>query len=236
MLLAVSKSSDKGVPKKRGALRKKFAADFQEKSINIGGAMPTDAVTLKIQGKHFYDLTMQHMRITAETFHDSPSFEIQNSMFLFVEGLSVANAYNIRAKLDEELQRQYGVSLSSLTQFHAMFTDGAAVMARVAGSSVSPNIAQIDHKWMRCGVHILNNLMKDVIADCSGHPVLGVLAQDFKSMKRIMEDSKRGGWNSFLPNGYRLIKEVNTRVCTHFFVAERFFEGSGQSFFSDKRQ
>ncbi len=99
---------------------------------------------------------MQHIRIIpAHKFHDSPSFEIQNSRLLFAKGPVFANAYNIRAKLDEELQRQYGFSLSSLTQLHTMVTDGAAVMARVAGSPVSPNIAQMDQNWMRCGVHML---------------------------------------------------------------------------------
>lgn len=77
-------------------------------------------------------------------FNDTPSFEIQNSTLLLAEVPPSSNAYIIRAKRDLELQRQYEFSSSSLTQFHAITTDGAAVMVRVAGSSASQNISKLD--------------------------------------------------------------------------------------------
>ena len=34
------------------------------------------------------------------------------------------------------------------------------------------------------------------------------IADDFKLMKKVVEDSKRSGWNARLPSGYNLIQEV----------------------------
>ena len=44
----------------------------------------------------------------------------------------------------------------------------------------------------------------------------------FWGMKKIVEDSKRAGWNYCLPIGYRLVQKVETRFRTHFLVVQRF--------------
>ena len=74
-----------------------------------------------------------------------------------------------------------------------LVTDSAAVMARVAGSLVSRQIAAPDHRWMRCFVYVLNNCMKATIEACKLDSIMDKIVTDFKSMKRIVEDSKRQG-------------------------------------------
>ena len=48
-----------------------------------------------------------------------------------------------------------------------MVTDGAAVVARVTNSSVSPDLHVPDETWMRCMAHLLNNAMNKAMTSCS---------------------------------------------------------------------
>ena len=49
-----------------------------------------------------------------------------------------------------------------------------------------------------------------------------------KSVKRIVEDSKRYGWKKDLPFGYKLSLYVHTRFSTLFLVTERFLKSSSK--------
>jgi len=151
---------------------------------------------------------------------------MKTSTILFEEGPTVGNAANIRSLLGAKLQQHYSTSFESFQKNFTIVTDGAAVMACVAGSSVSRNIAPLDQKWMRCFVHVLHNTMKAVMENCKTDPILVKTAEDFKAMKKIVENSKRYGWNSSLPTGYHLIQEVETRFGTHFLVAQRFLKSA----------
>ena len=53
-----------------------------------------------------------------------------------------------------------------------------------------------------------------------------MVVRDLRSMKRIIEDANRVGWNYLLPNGCRLIQESETRFGTHYQVAERFLKAA----------
>jgi len=130
--------------------------------------------------------------------------------------------------LDSNLQRDYGIDFATMHKTFILVTDGAAVMAKMAGSSVSESIAIPDEKWMRCYVHVLHNAMKAVMAECTGDETLEKISEDFKSMKKIVENSKKAGWNCNLPVGFHLIQEVETRFGTHFVVAERFLKSRGK--------
>ncbi len=79
---------------------------------------------------------------------------------LLLESPSVSSAANLRTAIDDSLRAHNGVSISELQKSFTIVTDGAAVIAKVAGSSVSRTRSSTDHKWMRCMVHVLNNVVK----------------------------------------------------------------------------
>ena len=70
--------------------------------------------------------------------------------------------------------------------------------------------------------------MKSVFSVCAYDSSMQKIEFDFKSIKRIVEDSKRHGWNKDLPVGYRLIPDVDTRLGTLFLVTERFMKSSSK--------
>lgn len=68
--------------------------------------------------------------------------------------------------------------------------------------------------------------MKAAMEACVNHSSLSKVSEDFKSVKRIVEDSKRHGWNTSLPEGYHLIQDVETKFGTSYSVAVRFLKAA----------
>ena len=97
-------------------------------------------------------------------------------------------------------------------------------MTMMADSSVNTRVAQRDDGWMRCFVHILNNCMKFAFRKCNGGPLLRDIVNEFKSLKRILEDRKRYSCNFILPNGFHLIQDVEIRFGKNYLVPERFLK------------
>ena len=64
---------------------------------------------------------------------------------------------------------------------------------------------------------------------CTHDPILGKVRDDFKFVKKIVEDSNRQGWSSRLPSGFHLIQDVETRFGTHFSVAGRFLKAADKT-------
>ena len=56
--------------------------------------------------------------------------------------------------------------------------------------------------------------------------ILQVVLLDFRSMKKIIDDANRAGWNHLLPEVYRFLQESETRFGTHYQVAERFLKAA----------
>ncbi len=50
------------------------------------------------------------------------------------------------------------------------------------------------------------------------------ILEDFKNVKRTMEDSKRYGLNSYFQHGFRLLQDVETRFSAVYLVLERFLK------------
>ena len=120
-----------------------------------------------MQNKHFYDLTLHYVKDNGcKVLSAGPQFEIINDTILLSEGPVTPNAINLRNMLQRDLLSHYGLSLDEVTKKFTMVTDGAAVMARMAGSSISRVIAPLDDKWRRCTVHMLINLKKDSLKAC----------------------------------------------------------------------
>lgn len=82
-------------------LRKMFAARMERELKRIGGAITIDGLSLKLQGRHYYDFTLHYISIQKpKTVVDAPKFGIETSTILFLEGPNVASAENIRSMLN----------------------------------------------------------------------------------------------------------------------------------------
>ena len=139
---------------------------------------------------------------------------------------AVASACNIRKALNDVLQQKFNTLLNTFLKRFTIVTDGAAVMARVANASVSREIQASDENCMRCMAHFLNNSMKTVMSQCKKVATPSVVAEDFRAMKKIIEDAHRAGWNHLLPNGYKLKLEYETKFGTYYQVTERFLKSA----------
>ena len=194
-----------------------------------GGAVSIDDVTLKVQDRHFLDITLHHIHIRkGKTVLERPRFSIISSTALFVEGPDVGSGSSKHGIFDENLRWLYGVDFTSIQKQFTFVTDGEASMARMANSSVSSRTCPRDEKWMRCYVNVIQNCMKSVFYQCGDDACLRKIGRCFKSVKRILEDSKRYGWNEDLSFGYKLIQNVYTRFGTSFLVKERFLKSSSK--------
>ena len=210
-----------------GEWRKSFKAYLKNELLGSGGAVSIDGVTLKMQGRHFLDFNSHHEYMKkGKSILEQPNFSIISNSVLFAEAPDVSSGCNKRAIFDENLRSLYGVDFNSIQRQLTIVTDGEASMARMTNSSVSSRVCPRDERWMRCYVHVLRNCMKTVFSLCTEDPSLQKIGLDFKSVKRIVEDSKRYGWNKDLPIGYRLIQDVDTRFGTLFLVTERFLKSS----------
>ena len=208
------------------SLRENFKRKMVAGCIANGGAVSVDGVHLKANGKHYYDFTVHIMKIADKKGAQHTEFEVENKSLLLVEGPEVATATNIREQIEMGLLQKYQTSLDHFLRNFTMVNDRAAVMAKVAHASVSAELHAPDESWLGCMVHFLNNVMKHTIAGCGRDSILQVVSSDFKSMKRIVEDANRGGWNQYLPDGHTLVQDVETRFGTHFRVAQRFLKSS----------
>ncbi len=86
---------------------------------------------------------------------------------LLVEGPDVTNARNIRSVLNEGLKHRYNKDLDEFPPSFTFVTDGASVMANVAGSSVSHRLASESQNWMPCMAHQFDTAMKTTMSRIS---------------------------------------------------------------------
>ena len=117
-----------------------------------------------------------------------------------------------------------------------MVTDNASIMAWVAGASVSTQIAPLNMKWMGCIVHQINTALKSCISALGTDDGLYKIFEDLQAVKKIVRIFKQANWNALLPEGYKLILEVETRFGTTFQVVQRFLKSSShvEEIFSSK--
>ena len=85
-----------------------------------------------------------------------------------------------------------------------MVTGSAAVIARVAHTSVSRETYAPDETCMICTAHLLNNSIKTVMSRCKGIVTLSVVSDNCLEMKKIIEDAILTVWYYLLPSGYKL--------------------------------
>ena len=195
--------------------RDAFKEYLKKELISTGGAVTIDGVTLKVQGRQFLDFTLHHFHMEkTKTLLELPRFSIKDSTILFIEGPDVSSGANKRELLDKNLRLTYGVDFDSIQKEFSIVTDGETSMARMANSSVISRVCPAKETLIRCYVHVLQNCMKTVFSQCADDSTLQKIDVDLKHVKRIVEDSKRSGWNKDLPHGYRLIQDVDNRFGT----------------------
>ena len=197
-------------------LRSNFTSEVQNGLLQYGGAAIIDGIHLKVQGKRYFDSTLHFMDIQEKGRFSKVEFKIRNVTLLLTEAPDQPSAKSIRQCVNAALVPKYGTTMDFFTKWFTMVTDSAAVMAKVAGASVSRDLHCPDETWMSCLAHMLNNTMKFVIANRWTNEVLGIVLPDFRFMKKIIEDSNRAGWNHLLPEGCRLIQESETRFSMYY--------------------
>ena len=177
-----------------------------------------------MQGKHYYDFTLHFKEIVYKGPFVDQQYQIPNLTLVLAEGTDQPNARNIKKYLNDALTLKYEVSMVYFLRGFTVVTAGASIMAWVANASVSREIHAPSETWLNCVAHALNNVTKSVLASYCNSKILEVVVRDLRSMKRIVEDVNRIGWNHLLPNSCRLMQESETRFSTHYQVAERFLK------------
>ena len=215
------------VCKQAESLRRAFAILLRDKILSWVDAVSGDHVVLKVQCRPLYDFTLHHIKvIKPRNLTESSTFRIRRKTLLLVEGPDSPTAAKMRGILDENLQATYEISLEKIQEKYILVTDGAAVISKMAGSSVSTNVCAPDEKWLRCYVQMLNNAMKAAMAQCKNHEILNKVVEVFRAVKRAIEDSNCGQWEKKPPEGHRLVQDVEIRFGINYLVDERFIKPS----------
>lgn len=83
---------------------------------------------------------------------------------------------------------KYEISMDRFTRGFTIVTDGDAVMASVANTSVSHEIHNPEETWLRCTAHAFNNVMKNILSSHRNGTVLEAIALNVRNMKKIIEN------------------------------------------------
>lgn len=145
---------------------------------------------------------------------------------LLKEKLEDGDAGFIRAMLNSILLGKYGINLATSSKSYKMVTDCAAVMDKVAGSSVSFRFQSDSTRWMGCVLRQINTAMKAYLNAMTENDDLGLICRDLNSVKLIVRVFKQIGLNGKLPYGYHLIQDVETRFGSSFLVLQRFLKSA----------
>ena len=101
-------------------LRNGFAQKLKQIILSRDGAISTDAVSLKVQGRHFYGFTLHCFDVVKRScVIEPPQFKIKAENILFIEGPDNSTADDLRAYLKDQLQLPYGVDFHSIQNIHS---------------------------------------------------------------------------------------------------------------------
>ena len=77
--------------------RQYFSSELRKRSLQYDGAIKTDVLHLKVQGKHFYDFTLHFKDVSVNGLFQEPNFQIRNIILLIVEGSGSLKDQNIKS-------------------------------------------------------------------------------------------------------------------------------------------
>ena len=167
-------------------LRQKFVVDVQNGCLRFGEANTIDGVCLRMHGKHYCNFPFQFLKISEKVPFPNVPFTLKNVIVVLVEAPDHPKAQNIESCLNEALFKKNSSTFHFFTREFIIVTDGATVLAKFAGASVSREIHLPDGTWMSCLVHFLNDVMKSVIANHCRTEISQVVLLDFCSMKKSL--------------------------------------------------
>ncbi len=153
---------------------------------------------------------------------EHPNFQIIASTILFVRR---PDSSNIFWHLDDQFRLTNGTNFQSFQKQFTVVIDSAAVMARVAGSTIRTRVILRDKTWIHYYVHVLLNCMKSSFIWCNDDSVLIKIIADMKSVKNRRR-RKRIGWNKNLPHEHPLIEDLGNRLGNFYLVAVRFLKSA----------
>lgn len=210
-----------------------------KEAFEIGGAMSCDGLKQKHTGTKVFDLTLHFFYAASITISDASASLISErkrvtklkliSRTLFVSPLpatSGESALSIRSLLNNMCLTYTGIPFAQFKDHFTLVSDCAATMPNIVGSSVSANVAPLDHLWVGCIPHQMNTIMKTTFSkERLQAAQLVSVWNNLEAMRDIVRHFKQGGWNSELQNGKALISEIETRfglvhaTCTRFLHA-----------------
>ena len=80
-----------------GELQQEFGAKLNDSLLFRDGTVSVDGVTLKVQGRHFYDFMLHHVEIVKEQpVLEVPKFSMKATTNLLTESPEVSSAVNAR--------------------------------------------------------------------------------------------------------------------------------------------
>ena len=208
--------------------RQRFENLYLNGMLAAGGGATKDGLTLKVQEKQFYDFTVHFLKIVTKSGVSSgtPVVTMHAKTLLLSERLGDGSGASIRHLRDTGLRKHYNTDTDTFTNTFTLFTDCAANMARGALFSVS-RTTRDDAKWLGCLSHETNTAMKTCVSALQNHIECSQIYRDLQYVKTIVRIFKQSGWNSRLPTGFHLIRDVETRFASTYAVAERFLKTAG---------
>lgn len=123
----------------------------------------------------------------------------------------------------------YDVGLYSIMKHYTFVMDCEATMPCIVGASASTRIISLSDTWMGCVSHQLSTVRKNSIRSTANylpHETGATIKKDVDCVKRIVTDFKHTDLNMKLPEGFSLIKEVQTRFGTTHDVIKRFIKSA----------
>lgn len=100
---------------------------LKQSLLDYGGAVLTDGVSLRIQGRYFLGLPLHHIDIVKGNIAlEETRIHIKESAILFVEGPVVASGSYLQALINDRLRLLNGFEFHSIQKTFTVVTDGAA--------------------------------------------------------------------------------------------------------------
>ncbi len=206
----------------------------------FGGAMSCDGLKQKHTGTKVYDLTLHFFQETqvAPSERAHLSFNSRRNLStlkmisrtLFVSPLDKSandTALSIRTLLNSMCVHHTNIPFDKFRKHFTLVTYCAATMPNIVGSSISANVAPLDHRWVGCVPHQMNTVLKTVFSRSTLNAAgLADVWSNLEAMRAIVRIFKQGGWNAELPEGKALISEIETRFGLVHTTCSRFIHAS----------
>lgn len=115
--------------------------DLLKHALEIGGGMKNDGLTMKVQEKHMYDLTLVYFEFGKLDAFGEVKPRMRCHILVLAEAGDSQTAANIRLLRNNSLLWRYQFELDTLASQFTLVTDYCAVLPKIVGTSVSSNVS-----------------------------------------------------------------------------------------------